>query len=279
MPDVVLPIELEREVFELAALLHPDSMPVLLLVAQRVRIWIEPLMHQVLSIHPVLQKYLYRRSLKEISNMIRAKPASFFHERVRHICFARTSDPQDIANILAVCTGTVNIAFFNAELGDSLLSVLATLPLQRLSAVLGDLFYPSAPGLQHSLFANITHLDILDWHDGGWNKWDGLAGLPRLTHLSFNDDISNSVCQGALDECMTLKVLVIVWSSREVLETDPYDRAELAMDPRFAMIVVSKYLEDWEMGARGGEDFWSRTDDFVRNRRAGVVKEHFIGVF
>ncbi|KAJ7127593.1 hypothetical protein C8R43DRAFT_1210837 [Mycena crocata] len=261
MADVVLPVELEREIFELTARLHPQCMPVLLLVAQRVKIWYRYF----------FRKSVYRRSPGEISNMMRAKQASFFHERVRHICFARTSDPQDIAKILVVCTAAVNIAFFNAEVGASLPPVLAALPLQRLSATLGDLFYPSAPDLEHPLFANITHLDILDWRDGGWDMWDGLAGLPRLTHLSFNDDISNSVCQGALDDCSALEVLVIVWSRRVVLEEDPYDRAELTVDSRFVMIVVTKYLEDWETGARGGEDYWSRADQFVKKRRAGVA--------
>jgi hypothetical protein len=35
----MLPVELEREIFELAAFLHPECMPMLVLVAQRVKSW------------------------------------------------------------------------------------------------------------------------------------------------------------------------------------------------------------------------------------------------
>jgi hypothetical protein len=37
-----LPTELERAIFELAAFFDPDSLPVLLLVAHRVKIWYCP---------------------------------------------------------------------------------------------------------------------------------------------------------------------------------------------------------------------------------------------
>jgi hypothetical protein len=37
--NCMLPVELEREIFELAAFLYPDCMPVLVLVAQRVKSW------------------------------------------------------------------------------------------------------------------------------------------------------------------------------------------------------------------------------------------------
>jgi hypothetical protein len=35
----VFPPELEREILEILAILHPESMPVLLLIARRVKIW------------------------------------------------------------------------------------------------------------------------------------------------------------------------------------------------------------------------------------------------
>ncbi|KAJ7879703.1 hypothetical protein B0H13DRAFT_1571256, partial [Mycena leptocephala] len=48
----LLPPELERIIFELAAFVNPASMPSLLLVAPRVKIWIEPLLYETLIITP-----------------------------------------------------------------------------------------------------------------------------------------------------------------------------------------------------------------------------------
>ncbi|KAJ7148238.1 hypothetical protein C8R46DRAFT_1044784 [Mycena filopes] len=269
-----LPIELEREIFETTALSHPECMPKLLLVGRRVKIWIEPLMYRILSIHPLQQKTVIRRTLRGILQAMQVKPATFFRQHVRNVCFVRNDDAEDIWAVLSTCTGTTNLALFNADIDPSLLPVLARLPLQRLSAVLGDLF-PSRPDFTHPLFTHLTHLDVLDWRDGGWAGWAGLALLPALTHLSFNDDISTSACLGALAHCAQLQVLIVVWATRAAAQDDPYDRAPLAEDPRFVMIVVHEYLKDWEAGAAGGEDYWARADAFVKKRRAGFLISYF----
>ncbi|KAJ7021969.1 hypothetical protein C8F04DRAFT_1139394 [Mycena alexandri] len=275
--EIDLPTELEREIFECAALLAPECMPKLLLVGRRVKIWIEPLMYRILSIHPLQQRTVIRRTLKGLLKAMQVKPLAFFRQHVRNVCFVRNDNAKDIWGVLSTCTGTVNLALFNADVDSTLLPALAKLRLQRLSAVLGDLFSTrSAPDFAHPLFANLTHLDVLDKRDGGWAGWVGLPTLPRLTHLSFNDDISNSVCEGALEHCTQLRVLVIVWANHTTMQADPYDRTALAEDPRFVMIVVNQYLRDWEAGAAGGEDYWARADAFVQKRQAGVVKGHLI---
>ncbi|KAJ7773985.1 hypothetical protein B0H16DRAFT_115870 [Mycena metata] len=272
-----LPIELEREIFERAAFLAPECMPKLLLVGRRVKIWIEPLMYRILSIHPLQQRTVIRRTLKGILKAMQVKPLAFFRQHVRSVCFVRNDSTADIWSVLATCTGTTNLALFNVDVDPTLLPVLAQLRLERLSAVLGDLFpTPSAPNFAHPLFANLTHLDVLDWRDGGWAGWIGLRALPRLTHLSFNDDISNSVCEGALEHCAQLRVLVIVWTNHATMQADPYDRTGLGEDQRFVMIVVNEYLRDWEAGAGGGEDYWARAEVWVQKRQAGAVKGHLI---
>jgi hypothetical protein len=47
--------------------------------------------------------------------------------------------------------------------------------------------------------------------------------------------------------------------------------SELLNDPRFVMPVVRDRLEDWETGARGGEDYWITAKDLVKKRRSGRV--------
>ncbi|KAF8201937.1 hypothetical protein K438DRAFT_1965389 [Mycena galopus ATCC 62051] len=52
-----LPLELERKVFELAAHLHPSSIPALLRVAHRILVWIEPLLCKILVLTTLARNY------------------------------------------------------------------------------------------------------------------------------------------------------------------------------------------------------------------------------
>ncbi|KAJ6573610.1 hypothetical protein B0H10DRAFT_1964017 [Mycena sp. CBHHK59/15] len=100
--------------------------------------------------------------------------------------------------------------------------------------------------------------------------WSGLTLIPQLTHLSFHDDhIPNSVCQSALVHLKSLDVLAIVFSSRALLDMFVPDHEVFVTDPRFVLLMVTDPLEDWETGARGGEDYWARADALVKTRRAG----------
>ncbi|KAJ6542550.1 hypothetical protein B0H10DRAFT_1970496 [Mycena sp. CBHHK59/15] len=281
--DPTLPPELERQIFEIAAFLHPESMPALLGVARRVKIWIEPLLYEVLCIsldddqtermfqqQPVLQ-----HPLDAIHSLIKSRPSSFFHDHVRHISFWDYGlyPADDIIEILAVCDATVNLTLLSVTGGPELLSLLGALQLQRLTVAFNLLF--PALDFAHPLFAQITHLDVYD--NDGWETWSNVSQIPRLTHLSFHESqIPNPVCQGALTHCKALEVLVIVCSTQYILDNDAPDRAALAPDPRFVMLVVVDPLVDWETGARGGEDYWDRAEAFVEKRRSGETKGYFI---
>ncbi|KAJ7182322.1 hypothetical protein C8R43DRAFT_1115963 [Mycena crocata] len=282
--STVFPPELEREVFEITALCYPGCLPTLILVAQRVRTWMEPFTYRIVSIHnPVKQKQICRRSLEEISTIVKSQPASFIHKHVRAVCFLDGTG-EAIADILSAYTGTTNLALFShADVTPALLPVLTALPLQRLSVILHNLFKPKLTqrAFVHPLFTGIRHVDVLDTRDGGWSAWAGLAALPRLTHLSFNDDVSVGLCESVLRHCGGLEALVVVWSSRQLLEdmADVYTHASIAADPRFAMIVIRRYAEDWERGASGGEDYWVRADALIKRRRAGETKCCLISFF
>ncbi|KAJ6476755.1 hypothetical protein C8R47DRAFT_1220237 [Mycena vitilis] len=78
----VLPAELEREIFEVASLSWPRSIPRFMLVAWRVYAWVEPLLYRVVIVddrdksspgtHPLAIKSSILLSL------IDTKPSSFF---------------------------------------------------------------------------------------------------------------------------------------------------------------------------------------------------------
>ncbi|KAJ7123276.1 hypothetical protein C8R43DRAFT_1241164 [Mycena crocata] len=153
-----------------------------------------------------------------------------------------------------------------------LLPVLDALPLRRLSACLRRFFHNSGPKIDFSypLFSQITHLDILDWDDH-WPFYSDIAKMPALTHvsLSYHQSIPRDICRGVLGHCKKLKVLVIVPSSRRILKSFSREPriADLLTDPRFVLVLVTDDLENWEISARGGDDYWAIADTIVEKQR------------
>ncbi|KAJ7940066.1 hypothetical protein B0H13DRAFT_2300130 [Mycena leptocephala] len=100
--DTKFPTELEKEIFELTASIHPRSIPTLLLVAQRVRTWIQPLLHRVLSIaalEPGLEPpgdSVFRHSFTAIEKLLASKPASFMRDNCHGRCRARGNEEKDV---------------------------------------------------------------------------------------------------------------------------------------------------------------------------------------
>ncbi|KAJ7840155.1 hypothetical protein B0H13DRAFT_2677051 [Mycena leptocephala] len=105
-----LPPELERHIFEICALSRPVMIPKLLLVARRVREWIEPLLYRTMIVvcetaTPDFPTFLS----KIVISAIRAKSPSFFPIAVRNLMLLH-DDSYDAATILGVCTGVENLA-------------------------------------------------------------------------------------------------------------------------------------------------------------------------
>ncbi|KAJ7144498.1 hypothetical protein C8R44DRAFT_760013 [Mycena epipterygia] len=276
-----LPIELERHIFEIAILIHPWSAAVLILVARRVQIWIEPLLYKVLRICPTPRKHMeIQIPVERICGLIKSKPASFFHDHVRHISLYGENHIDDIIPLFAVCDAVLDISLSIASGASILLPSLGALPLQRLTANLTFLFPgPSGPDFGHPIFTNITHLALYGHPGHGWDTWSGLAQIPGLTHLSFhNYGIDLPICHGALLHCKALEVLANVFPSKDYLNPFP-DYVTVTADPRFVVLVVPDFIMigDWEVGAWGGADCWVRASELVRKRRSGQVKEYAFG--
>ncbi|KAJ6563952.1 hypothetical protein B0H19DRAFT_1258480 [Mycena capillaripes] len=275
-----LPAELERLIFELTAFVCQESMPALVRVAQRVKIWfeqifpasgllnvcgsrIEPLLYGVLTLNSARVAALTR-----LSNM---KPPTFFRDHVRHIYFL--SVPNDsIVKILSLCNGVVNVAI--SPVADrNIPSILETLPLKRIAISP----WPYRPRListdyHHPLFTRITHLDILNWPDRGWGAWTGLALLPCLTHLSFGTSpsyIPVTIYRGVLTHCRSLEVLALIYESESLRQRAARDpSSEFESDPRFVGVVIeTEFVDEWKIGAGGGKDHWAVAERLVKLRR------------
>ncbi|KAF7369478.1 hypothetical protein MVEN_00277500 [Mycena venus] len=153
------------------------------------------------------------------------------------------------------------------------LSLLVDLPLKQFHGRVTQLFDLSAENdFFHRFFAHITHLALLD-QSVAHETLSNLSLLPNLTHLSL-DSIFVGASLTLLRKCPFLLVFVLIRTRLNFPDIDHHpDGGALAEDPRFVLVVcdLKASLEDWHMGTRSGNDYWSRAEDFVAKRRSGKV--------
>ncbi|KAJ6596179.1 hypothetical protein DFH09DRAFT_826888, partial [Mycena vulgaris] len=217
-----VPTELEREIFECVALSHPRSIPKLLLVARRVKIWqvLEPLLYRVLYVthfDPTLPtprkrpKKRLRITEDACLQLIRVKLAPFLRDHVRHLALETTKiTTTDRMHILSTCSGTVNLAL-PMDAAPAFLPSIAAMPLVRFSADLEKLFGSRDIDFGHPIFDRLSHLDIFE--SDLLDTWPvGLGQIPYLTHLSITMDLPEpSLLQDALNHCKRLQALAVVF--------------------------------------------------------------------
>ncbi|KAF7365694.1 hypothetical protein MVEN_00443100 [Mycena venus] len=276
----VLPLDLERDIFEMTAELYPGSIPNLLLVAQRVREWVERIKYKtiILSNSPS-SSWTFSLFLKVVRSNI--KPTSFFRDSVRHLFVDLYPGPDrtELQEILSVCGGILSFTVLDvAVAGPPIMPGLEARKLQRLalprdpfSEVLNS---PSAP---HGMFACVTHLDIINPVHGVSDETirtllSNPASLPMLTHLAL-------ACMGE-----TSAVAIALFARRDTLEVfiNMYATSALPAvaqlpsvdDVRFVCMGLDDedYREDWINGTKGEKDFWARADAFVAKKRRGEIK-------
>ncbi|KAJ7757566.1 hypothetical protein B0H16DRAFT_1689581 [Mycena metata] len=260
--DPVLPVELERFIFELAAWQDPETIFPLILVAKRVYMWIEPELYHIV---------LFR---KRLLPMLESKPAEFLRQHVHHVAIFVELEYADVVRILSTCTDVYNLAIWNTAANrPDLLPLLRKLTnLQRLSTNLFALFGGRddfildqfrIPPPEELPFTYLTHLDIFGLFPKG--LWPVFGMLPRLTHLSLTDTVSPELISAALGTCPVLQLLVVVWGGDPVISPPP-DQSKISTDPRFCIVLCSLFEIDWELGARGGRDVWRRAEEAVANK-------------
>ncbi|KAK7038298.1 hypothetical protein R3P38DRAFT_2905522 [Favolaschia claudopus] len=278
-PALTLPTELEREIFEILALSSPKFIPTLLLVAQRVKIWTEPLLYRTLS---VVAK---GTELKSVPNAIRISPEDclelvnrepvFFHDHVRYLAFKNLSQ-DDAFLILSHCHRLAHLAVFSMYPVPSWLPLLAAMPLLEFSANVDRLFDFLEADFRHPLFTSVTHLDLFEVPAAeGWVE--ALCSLSHLTHLSFNYDerhFPRIPFHRILVSNKSLQVLVLIFMTDDVIDIEDFsfpERKYFTQDPRSVIMVVDRFLDDWEIGTVGGENYWIRAERFIEKRRSGEV--------
>ncbi|KAJ7652668.1 hypothetical protein DFH06DRAFT_922916, partial [Mycena polygramma] len=191
-----LPPELECTIFEIAALSYPNGIPQLMLIAQRVRHWqVDPLLYRMVFLSPgSLTTQLPPRQIEgfpliprdHLLQSIVEKQPSFFSAAVKHIYL---DDPAVTLPLefLAACSRLPNLFVSWREASLQFVPILNRLEcLRRLTIDLESLFEFSPIDFAQPFLRNVTHLELLDSYELSGHP-TGLALLPHLTHIAFND--------------------------------------------------------------------------------------------
>ncbi|KAJ7603287.1 hypothetical protein DFH06DRAFT_1488155 [Mycena polygramma] len=299
-----LPLELERVIFEIAAQ-DRTTIPPLLLVAHRVRLWqmisgsasqnisSYPVSSLCIRLEPMLYKVLRLDTVAVTVSAIKSiqlRPADFLASIVRHVLVYSSTHSlsrDDFASFLQSCPGITTLAILGNVLGPYLLPILGAMQIQRLSLDVGQLFRDEASGeeepinLEHPLFSTVTHLDVFDDFETFVDdpevasEWvQSLCALPALTHLAFSTP-AMEVLRSALDSCPGLRVLLVAFPATEIDDAKGYMEyvAPDVTDMRFVVATYADYYDDWETGARGGHDIWAHAEEFIARKRRGEVEE------
>ncbi|KAJ6505322.1 hypothetical protein C8R45DRAFT_972339 [Mycena sanguinolenta] len=183
----VLPLDLEREIFENAAIRDPQFIPTLLRVCHRIHAWVEPLLYRVL---------LIRSPQTPCLPAVQSKSQAFLYRSVRHVFFTPRMRNK-IENVLK-CTRITSL-FIDGDLSSDLLPFLEKICPRKLYLTIPDRAASWAKStLGHSMFRSVSHLELFwdPWPEeiAPWDDdWSGLANLPALTHLCLSEDLSRSI--------------------------------------------------------------------------------------
>jgi len=241
-----------------------------MLVAWRVKEWLEPLLYHTIGASEVHSIEGHPRFTEQIlSTVLRSKPPAFFRNSVRHLLLHGFQEPF-ITLVLSICTGVENLRAFYASEPLVHLSTIP-FPLKRLCTQFVPIFIQVPP--TSPLFARLTHLELFE-PPTDIVVCATLALLPRLTHLAFNDyltEIPVSCYLSVLQNCKFLTVLISLRRPSHASYHESYED-DVSKDARFVVIVShGSWFNDWQMEVLNGEGYWSQADAFIAKRRSGEI--------
>ncbi|KAJ7670070.1 hypothetical protein DFH06DRAFT_1293966 [Mycena polygramma] len=265
-----LPADMERLIFETAAVLWPRLIPTFMLVAWRVKIWVEPILYRTLIVVT---------SLWDLDRRIYEETHPFIIESSVLLSLIHTKSPpffrdSDAAIILSTCSNVQNLWL---QPWSEVVVPQRNLPLKRLHSWLSALFPSGHPDFTHPMFASITHLEIFDtaaYIDE--QVLSALTLLRSLTHLAVkNDNEYLPMRFGLLRPSTSLRVVALLLDRADWDVDVPSfrDVPELALDARFVIIHCPRHLDAWILEARNGQDSWSRAEDFIAKRTSREVDD------
>ncbi|KAJ7699102.1 hypothetical protein B0H16DRAFT_786499 [Mycena metata] len=274
------PPDLERLIFEVTALSRPVWIPTLMLVAWRVKNWVEPLLYRIVFIRPqirTLGPYGFPPLTTELLlRTIANKGPQFLSNAVQNINFDTfVLEITDLAIILDACTGLRNLVL-NIAPGPCLLAIGSLNHLCRLEIVANAILLIEDD--VRPVFPCLTHLELMSSVDDETGVSDlelpktyaALRRLPQLTHLALGMLPTQLVVETIqqVDAQTPLRLESIVFLVERSLANAPFPED----DPRFVCVIYDiAYRLDWLRGADTGDDYWKAADCFIAAKRAGAI--------
>ncbi|CAA7270697.1 unnamed protein product [Cyclocybe aegerita] len=243
----------------------------MVLVARRVRQWLEPELYRIIrsgddgKVIPPLYKSNYPHTVAgrtpDLERIARFGP------HVRHILL-QNRPSEEIGKILQLCPNVRNLAIWIIH-GSCrhLVPILEVLKsLRRLSFdpsyFFQDYYDDWKVPLDLPAFSRLTHLEIIN-ASPHWKKWKKLASMHALTHLALAGIVDGALVERILKECQHLELLVTFYLDKPSMDLQIASKRDLRA---VQLRSVTNHLEHWECGARGGEDFWVTAEKVKRQR-------------
>ncbi|TFK61049.1 hypothetical protein BDN72DRAFT_849987 [Pluteus cervinus] len=257
-----LPPELEREILELATRTDPTNKFQYLLVCQRARAWIEPIIYET-----VIQ---INRPGKEFEKQDAVSLPAHRSRHVQNLVLAGIMSSRTALDILRKCPNLTNVALWT-HISPEALTILSHTPLRRLSTNFRRLTGGNWDPIKIASLRNLTHVEFTD-HCGSWDSIEWLTELPNLTHLAFDSDVPLAVMESVLTNLVGLMVLVsLTFHVGEGETMECKERARNGFRNRKVVYLSqSSYMHrlvvDWVGTARGGLDIWVVAENIIRKR-------------
>ncbi|KAH8829427.1 hypothetical protein DL96DRAFT_1708560 [Flagelloscypha sp. PMI_526] len=270
-----LPLELEREIFECAASAHGNAISlILVLVAHRVRVWIEPFLYTYVqfrrgSWHRI-DSFIYTLHSRRptLSNIEKEEP-TFFSRHVKSLLMPSVfvSRTQSLA-LLQSCTGIENLALWARYTDAQTLAALIELPKLKMLSLLGCMV---APFLAAGGGQTLTHFDVSCYLPTP----EECMKLPRVTHLAYTFDSEHwntaSAFTQAIEQILEvmpqLQVLLLIMEGPSPMLT----HLATLEDQRVVIMQDVWWPGEWDLlGERGGRNLviWNKAEDLIQARRA-----------
>ncbi|KAF7299806.1 hypothetical protein HMN09_00987000 [Mycena chlorophos] len=284
----LLPLELEREIFETTAIFYPRHIPALLRVAKRVNLWLKPLLFRVVRFSDEAHSEALHRAMKSEPDLLRIGLKYLNLDDVQYSGWL--SDEVDA--LLALSTSIIDIAVSHEHPTTHTYPVVPVqLQPRRFMGVIKSLLGVEPPAMSTAVFLSLTHIELNESilnepQTGHDDKRPAiisalLAAAPNLTHLSSPQPMASlswPAVQNVLEAMPKLKMLVALYSAyngrvsaSELEEVN----AGTIRDVRFMAGTFpddgDSYL-DWEQSATcAAKDYWARGEIFLERKKRGQV--------
>ncbi|KAJ6501159.1 hypothetical protein C8R47DRAFT_1109057 [Mycena vitilis] len=202
----VLPEDVQRLILERAALVRLGSIPTLMLVAHRVRAWVEPLLYRELVIHdevhqvPDYEPSTVRSderyydcptfSQSRMKALIALKTIGFFRSASRTVRLFGILMDYNIVPLFSAMSGITDLDLGFHCKPEYLPAMAQMTQLRRLKTALKPLFGwdTETTPFAHPVFRHLTHLFACDnWANIEFapSQWEALGEVAALTHLGL----------------------------------------------------------------------------------------------